>query len=71
MQKKRRSGITVDKLGTHIVTNYATLGQVTAVVVIRSAETGKGKGKQVQTDNPGPSERPPTFHEDLRAFKNA
>ena len=67
-QKKPRAGMTVGNLGTHILTNDVTLGQVTASEVVRLAKKGKGKQRAVQADSPGPSEHPPTFHSDLRAF---
>ena len=83
VQKKRRGGVTVDNLNTHIMTNHVTLGQVTAIEVVRSAKKGRGKGKgkgkekekavqEVQEvqgpDSPGPSAYNPPWGSDLRAY---
>ena len=59
IHERQRAGISVQNLGTHILTTEDIHSQVVAAEALRASKKRKGKGKVVRAISQGPSENIP------------
>ena len=59
LPKRARAGVSVENIGSYIISSEESHTQVAAIKAAREAKKREGKGKRARAGSPGPSKRNP------------